>query len=143
MNFLEFSNDMGFKIKGCMAARAQTKGKVESPMRILDELYGYNGDLNYEGLVMKVAEINERENNRLHDSYGMVPILGLSKEKNALQPLANEDIRRHHKIKTQMLIVNKSSLISIKSRLYSVPPEYTKKRKKRKVQMYDNQIHVY
>lgn len=139
--FLEFSNDMGFKIKPCIAARAQTKGKVESPMRILDELYGYNKDLNYEGLVMKVAEINERENNRLHDSYGMVPILGLSKEKNALQPLANEDIRRHHKIKTQMLIVNKSSLISIKSRLYSVPPEYIQKRVK--VQMYDNQIHVY
>lgn len=139
--FQEFANDMGFIVKPCIAARAQTKGKVESPMRILDELYAYNGDLNYEGLVMKVSEINERENSRLHESYGMIPILGLSKEKDALQPLVSEDIRRHHKIKTQTLTVNKSSLISIKSRLYSVPPKYIQKRVK--VQMYDNQIHVY
>lgn len=139
--FQEFAKDMGFIVKPCIAARAQTKGKVESPMRILDELYAYNGDLSYEGLVMKVSEINERENNRLHESYGMIPILGLSKEKDALQPLVSEDIRRHHKIKTQTLTVNKSSLISIKSRLYSVPPEYIQKRVK--VQIYDNQIHVY
>ena len=139
--FLEFSKDMGFEVKPCIAARAETKGKVESPMRILDELYAYNGDLSYEGLIGKVKDINERENNKLHKSYQMIPIIGLGKEKDALQPLVSEDIRRHHKIKTQTLTVNKSSLISIKSRLYSVPPKYIHKRVK--VQMYDNQIHVY
>ncbi len=60
--FQEYANDFGFKVKPCIAARAQTKGKVESPMRILDELYAYNGDLTYEQLVVKVAEINNREN---------------------------------------------------------------------------------
>lgn len=139
--FYEFANDMGFKIKPCIAARAQTKGKVESPMRILDELYAYNGDLSYEELVKKVADINDRENNRLHQSYDMIPIIGLSKEKDVLQPLPSEDIRRHHKIKTHTLTVNKSSLISFKSRLYSVPPMYINKRVK--VQLHDNQIHVY
>jgi transposase len=139
--FFEFANDFGFKVKPCIAARAQTKGKVESPMRILDELYAYNGDLSYEQLVMKVTEINNRENNRFHESYRAIPILGLNKEKNALLALPNSEIRRHHKIKSKTLSVNKSSMISFESRLYSVPPKYISKRVS--VQCFDNQLHVY
>ena len=139
--FSEFAKDMGFRIKPCIAARAQTKGKVESPMRILDDLYAYNGDLTYEELVLKVADINNRENARFHESYQTVPILALEKEKDALRPLANKEIRRHHKIKTKELLVNKSSMISYNSNLYSVPPKYISK--KVKVQTFDNQIHVY
>lgn len=139
--FLEFANDMGFKVKPCIAARAQTKGKVESPMRILDDLYAYNNDLTYEELVLKVAEINDRENARFHESYQSIPILALEKEKDALLPLASKEIRRHHKIKIKALTVNKSSMISYNSNLYSVPPKYINK--KVKVQTFDNQIHVY
>lgn len=139
--FQEFANDMGFKVKPCIAARAQTKGKVESPMRILDDLYAYNNDLTFEELVMKVAEINDRENARFHKSYHSIPILALEKEKDALLPLTSKEIRRHHKIKTKILTVNKSSMISYNSKLYSVPPKYISK--KVNVQTFDNQIHIY
>lgn len=139
--FQEYANDYGFKVKPCIAARAQTKGKVESPMRILDELYAYNGDLTYEQLVVKVTEINNRENSRFHESYQAIPILGLEKEKDALLALPSSEIRRHHKIKSKVLSVNKSSMISFNSRLYSVPPKYISKRVN--VQYFDNQIHIY
>ena len=67
--------DYGFEVHPCIAARPQTKAKVESPMRILDELSAYNGDLDYEGLVKKLDEINNRENSRFHTEYQSVPVL--------------------------------------------------------------------
>lgn len=139
--FEQFAKDYGFKVKPCIAGRPQTKAKVESPMRILDEIKAYSGDLTYEELHEKVAEINERENNRFHQEYQMIPILGYEKEKDFLLPLPKEQIRNLYSIKTKNVKVNASAMISYQSNQYSVPPEYVNKTLK--IQVYDDQIHVY
>ena len=41
--FEEFSKDFGFKVIPCKAKSHQTKDKVESQMKILDEIRAYNG----------------------------------------------------------------------------------------------------
>ena len=41
--FQQLADDFGFKIKPCMAGRPNTKGKVESPMKLIDEIMSYNG----------------------------------------------------------------------------------------------------
>ncbi len=35
--FAQFASDYGFKVRPCIAARPQTKAKVEAPMKLLDE----------------------------------------------------------------------------------------------------------
>ena len=139
--FEQFAADYGFKVHPCIAGRPQTKAKVESPMRILDELKAYSGDLSYGELHQKLKEINERENKRFHEGYQMIPILGLDKEKGSLLPLPDESIRNHYSIKTTQVKVNASSMISYQSNQYSVPPEYIAKTLK--LQVHDNQIHLY
>ncbi|NLW14633.1 MAG: IS21 family transposase [Erysipelothrix sp.] len=141
IRFQQFADDYGFKVKPCIGGRPETKAKVESPMRILDELRAYNGDLTYSELNDKLQEINNRENSRFHNSYQMVPVLGLDKEKDALAPLPADAIRRQYVIKTSKVTVNKSSMITVKSRQYSVSPKYIGKHVT--VQCFDNQLHVH
>ncbi|QVK19290.1 IS21 family transposase [Mycoplasmatota bacterium] len=139
--FQQFANDYGFEVKPCIAGRPNTKAKVESPMKILDELKAYSGDLNYEQLVKKVQEINNRENSRLHRAYDMIPLFGLQNEKDFLQSPPRDTIRNPYLIKTITAKVNSSSMISYKGNQYSVPPKYMNRTLQ--LQVYDNQIHTY
>lgn len=139
--FQQFANDYGFKVQPCIAGRPETKAKVESPMRILDELKAYSGDLTYEELHQKLKDINERENTRFHEGYQKIPVLGLDKEKDFLRPLPHGFIRNQYSIKTLRVKVNASSMINYKSNQYSVPPEYIDK--SLQLQVHDNQIHLY
>lgn len=139
--FQGFADDYGFLVKPCIAARPETKAKVESPMKILDELYAYNSELSYEQLARKLQEINDRENHRFHKDYQSIPILSLAKEKGALLPLPNERIRHQYSIGSQTALTNASSMIRYKNHQYSVPPKYIGKRLT--LQVYDNQLHVY
>ena len=108
---------------------------------VMDELSAYNGDLDYEGLVKKLDEINNRENSRFHTEYQSVPVLSLEKEKEFLLPLPQDKIRNSYKIVTETVKVNKSSMISYKSNQYSVPSKCIGKQLK--IQVYDEQIHLY
>lgn len=110
-------------------------------MRILEEIKAYSGDCTLEELYKKVAEINNRENASFHESYQMIPQLCLVKEKDFLMPLPTEHIRNQYLIKTITVKANSSAMISYKSNLYSVPPEYVNKNLK--IQVYDDQMHVY
>lgn len=139
--FEQFSKDYGFKVHPCIAARPQTKAKVESPMRILDELAAYNGDLDFTELNQKVEDINNRENNRFHKEYQTIPTLALQKEKEFLLPLPQDKIRNSYKIQTLTVKVNKSSMITFKNNQYSVPFKYIGKQLK--IQVYDEQLHLY
>lgn len=139
--FQQFADDYGFKVYPCIAGRPNTKAKVESPMRILDELKAYNGDLNYDQLVKKLEDINNRENSRFHESYQCIPLLYLNKEKDLLNSLPPEKIRDQYKIITKTVKVNQSSMITYKGNQYSLPPEYIDKRLQ--LQVYDNQLHLY
>ncbi|NOW25144.1 IS21 family transposase [Clostridium butyricum] len=139
--FQQFANDYGFKVRPCIAGRPNTKAKVEAPMKLLDEIRAYNGTLDYEGLNKLVLDLNNRINSTCHTSTGKIPILHLEKEKDFLSELPKEQIRNHYKIITTNVKVNRQSMISYKSNQYSVPPEYIGK--KLKLQVYDDQLHVY
>lgn len=139
--FQQFADDYGFKVHPCVASRPETKSKVESPMKILDELRAYGGQLDINGLTKKLEEINNRENTKYHEGYNCIPLLLLDKEKDFLKPLPTKAIRSHHTINTVSVKVNASSLIKYNSRYYSVPPKYIGKTLK--LQVYDNQLHLY
>lgn len=139
--FKQFADDFGFKTHPCIAGRPNTKAKVESPMKILDELKAYSGDLSYEELITKLEEINNRENSKYHHGYDSMPLLSLEKEKDQLLKLPTDSIRGHYKINQSLVKVNRSSMITYKRNQYSVPPEYIGKRLN--LQRYDNQIHLY
>lgn len=139
--FQQFADDYGFKVKPCIAGRPNTKAKVESPMKLLDELFAYNGILTFQGLNEKVVDLNNRINYKVHTTTGKIPILHLDKEKDFLISLPQKRIRSPYKIKTTHVKVNPQSLISYKGNLYSVPPKHINK--KVSLQVYDNKIHIY
>lgn len=139
--FQQFADDYGFHVRPCIAGRPNTKAKVEAPMKLLDEIRAYNGTLDYEGLHKLVSDLNNRINSTCHTSTGKIPILHLEKEKDSLSELPKDQIRNHYKIITTNVKVNRQSMISYKSNLYSVPPEYIGK--KLKLQVYDEQLHLY
>ena len=139
--FQSFANDYGFEVKPCIAYKPQTKGKVESPMKILDIITAYNGDLSYVELVEKINEINDNENKRYHQSYGKIPVLSLQEEKNYLVPLPKQSIRNHYILKTNTVKVNKSCLAQYKNNTYSVPVEYMNKTVS--LQVFGEYLHIY
>lgn len=141
VKFQQFADDFNFKVKPCIAGRPRTKAKVEAPMKLLDEIYAYNGTLDYQELHALVAKLNERINAACHTSTGKIPILHLQKEKDFLQALPCDRIRNLYRINTSFVKVNPQSMISYRSNLYSVPPEYIGK--KLKLQTYDGQLHLY
>ena len=110
-------------------------------MKLLDEIRAYNGKLNYEELIRLVEKLNNRINSSCHTTTGKIPVLHLQKEKDFLLELPTEQIRNQYNITTTSVKVNRQSMISYKSNQYSVPPEYIGK--KLKLQVYDNQLHLY
>ncbi|MFP3919951.1 IS21 family transposase [Lysinibacillus telephonicus] len=139
--FFQFSKDMGFEVKPCIAGRPRTKGKVEAPMKILDELHAYQGKFDYEELHQFVQKLCDRINNSYHQGTGKIPILALKNERNLLSPLPHERIRDSYKIHHKLVKVNPSNMISFKSNQYSVPTGYIGKTLG--LQVYDNHIYVY
>lgn len=139
--FQQFANDYGFEVKPCVAGNPWSKGKVEATMKLWDELYAYNGLLNYEELNNKVKEICERHNAQMHSEVGKVPLLHIQKEKDFLSPLPQDKIRNLYKITTKSVKIDSQSLFSYKGNKYSVPPEYIGK--SLEIQVFDDYIHVY
>lgn len=139
--FFQFSKDMGFEVKPCIAGRPRTKAKVEAPMKLLDEIHAYQGKFDYEELHQFVQKLCDRINNSFHQGTGKIPILALKKERNLLSPLPHERIRDSYKIRHILAKVNPSNMISFKSNQYSVPPGYIGKTLG--LQVYDNHIFVY
>lgn len=139
--FQQFADDYGFEVKPCRAAEPEVKAKVESPMRILDELYAYNGTLDLTELNEKLKEINDRENTKYHESTGTIPVLHLQKEKDSLSPLPQDKIRNLYRIKPLSVKVNSQSNITYKKAFYSVPASYIGKQLT--IQVYDEYLHVY
>ncbi|HCV0600271.1 TPA: IS21 family transposase, partial [Staphylococcus aureus] len=139
--FKQFADDFNFKVKPCIAGRPRTKGKVESIMKILDEIHAYQGELYLEEIPKFISNLNERLNYSVHTSTGKIPIIALEKEKSFLQPLPNVNVRNSYKVKHKYLKVNRSNMITYKSNQYSVPAEYCGKIVE--VQVYDQKLHVY
>lgn len=139
--FADFAKQFNFTVKPCIAASPVTKSKVESPMRIIDEIQAYSGTLTYIELSEKIQEINNRINSSINRGTGKIPIKEYQKEKDFLHPLPNERVRNQYKIKTIMTKVSNSSMIIYNNCNYSVPPEYVGKSVS--YQVYDSKIHIY
>ncbi|WP_102271267.1 IS21 family transposase [Cytobacillus massiliigabonensis] len=139
--FAQFAEDFGFKVHPCIAGRPRTKGKIESPMKYLDEIYAYQGKLSLEELHKYVQQLGERINNSYHQGTGKIPILALKREKNLLLPLPRQQIRDSYRINHTLVKVNSSNMVSYKSNQYSVPAEY--RGKTVGLQAYDDQLFIY
>lgn len=139
--FNEFAKDYGFKVRPCIAKRPQTKGKVESQMKILDELDAYQGELTFKELLEKIEKINTKKNINIHQGTLKSPISLLETDKDFLNPLPNKKIRSLYRIGHSTVKVNESAMISYKSSQYSVPNEYIGK--SLNLEVIDNYLYLY
>lgn len=139
--FKQFSEDMGFNVFTCMAGRPETKAKVESPMRILNDIKAYNGDLTLKQLSDKIYFIMNRENTSYHQSYGWVPMEMFQKEKDSLNRLPRESLLNKYQTIKSRVKVDKSSFITYKQNKYSVPPCFIGK--SLDLRVIDKSIHLY
>ena len=110
-------------------------------MKLLDEIYAYNGLLDYHELNELIGRLNERINHQVHPGTGRIPIMYLQKERAHLLPLPQKSIRKPYQLVTTTSKVNSSSMVTYHSNQYSVPPEYIGKYLS--LQVYDNHLHVY
>ncbi|MGI6545082.1 MAG: IS21 family transposase [Fastidiosipilaceae bacterium] len=122
--FAQFSRDMGFCVHACLANRPQTKGKVESTMKILDDIQCYQGQLDYRGLQGLVQKLNHETNMNIHQGTGQVPLALFQKEKESLLSLPSDRIMTLYKIAQDHIKVSKDGLVSYKGSKYSVPAAY-------------------
>jgi hypothetical protein len=139
--FAQFAQDFGFKVQPCIAGRPNTKGKVEAPMKLLDEIHAYQGRFSFEELHQFVQKLCTRINQSFHQGTNKIPMFALKQEKNLLQPLPQSTIRDSYRIKQTLVKVNASNMISYKSNQYSVPEKYQGKTVG--LQVYDDQLFVY
>ena len=139
--FAQFAQDFGFKVRPCIAGRPNSKGKVETTMKLLDEIHAYQGQFNMEELHAYIERLCNRVNREIHRGTNKIPLLEFQKEKNHLLQLPTERVRDSYKINHTLVKVNASNMISYKSNQYSVPPEY--QGKKVSLQVYDNQLWIH
>ena len=139
--FAQFAKDFGFKVRPCIAGRPRTKGKVETTMKLLDEIHAYQGKFNIAELHTYIKKLCNRINHEIHQGTNKIPILEFQKEKNHLLQLPTERVRDSYRIDHTLVKVNVSNMISYKSNQYSVPPEY--QGKKVGLQVYDDQLWIY
>lgn len=139
--FAAFAKDFNFKVRPCIAGRPRTKGKVETQMKFIDEIYAYQGQLTLEELYQFIEKLMNRINQSFHQGSGKIPVFALEKEKSSLLPLPAEKIRNSYRIKHQLVQVNTSSMISYKANQYSVPTKYIGK--KVGIQIHDDQLWIY
>ena len=74
-------------VQPCIAGRPNTKGKIEAPMKLLDEIHAYQGKFSFEELHDFVQKLCTRINQTFHQGTGKIPMFALKQEKNLLQPL--------------------------------------------------------
>ncbi len=126
--FDQFAKDYGFDIHPCIAGRPRTRGKVETTMKLIDEIHAYQGKLSYEELHDFIQSLCERINHSYYQGTGKIPILAFQQEKNLLLPLPRKEIRDSYKIKHIPVKVNSAGMISYKE--INIPHRWTIKEKR-------------
>lgn len=139
--FAQFAKDYGFQVKPCVAANPEVKAKVEAPMKLLDELYAYNGSLDLVEIGNLVTKISDRANNTLHSETGKIPILHLQKEKDFLSPLPQDKIRSLYQIKESSVKADSQAYVSYLGKKYSTPIKYCGRTLN--LQAFDDYLYVY
>lgn len=125
---VEFANTFGTTFTICRPRRPQTKGKVETSMKFLDEIHAYQGQLDWEGLLSQVQRIENRVNMNICQGTGCAPFHLWQKEKESLQRLPRAELRNSFKILHSTVKVNNTHMISYQGNAYSVPAGYAGKR---------------
>jgi|LGOV01.1.fsa_nt_gb transposase len=126
--FLSFAEDLGFITKLCKVRRPQTKGKVESQMKFLDDLKIYNNEFeSFDDLKVIVNNLQYTVNNQVSQAHNQIPNLVYLKEKEYLKPL-NMKFARTLKSNLNTHKVSNECLISFKGNKYSVPIKFINKR---------------
>ena len=95
--FLRFSAHWGFVARSCRAYRAQTKGKVERPIRYLRESFFYGREFAGDDDLNEQARrwLEDTANVRVHGTTGERPVDRFERdERAALRPLAGQPYRR-------------------------------------------------
>lgn len=83
--FLRFAAHWGFRIRACRPYRAQTKGKVERPIRYLRESFFYGREfLNDDDLNTQALPWLSRANRRIHGTTKERPIERFERDEQAL-----------------------------------------------------------
>ncbi len=140
--FQQFADDYGFKIVPCIVGRPETKAKVESPMRVIEEILAYNGTLEtMEELEEKLEMITNEANTRTCQATGLPPILVFKKEKEHLLPLPQDKICSSYKLSSLKVKINANALFPYKKAMYSVPPDLIGK--KVTIKIMENNLYVY
>ncbi len=88
-----------------------------------------------------VQKLCNRINHSYHQGTGVIPILGLEKERNLLSALPSNRIRDFYRIKHTLVKVTPSNMVNYQSNQYSVPPGYIGKAVG--LQVYDKTLYIY
>lgn len=93
--FLRFAAHWCFKVRACRPYRAQTKGKVERPIRYVRESFFYAREfLNDDDLNAQADSWLMRANQRIHGTTREKPIVRFERDElSTLQPLAPQPYR--------------------------------------------------
>lgn len=84
--FAQFTQDSGFKVQLCIVGCPNTKEKIEAPMKLLDEIYAYQGKLTFEKLHEFIQKLCKRINQTFHQGTGKIPVFALKQERNLSTP---------------------------------------------------------
>ncbi len=125
--FNQFAKDCKFDIYTCKAHRPETKGKVESLAKCIDELSVYNHEFNDEEELSRIVEqLENKINNRISTATGFAPNVLFYRYE--MEELNNNKINplifnyyMHQEVERK---VSKMGFISYENNMYSVPIEY-------------------
>ena len=123
--FIEFCKDYDIKPLPSMPYRPQTKGKIETQNKVVDQLKNYNGK--YKDLMHVheiLAVINKEDNESISQATKFPRVFLLKKEKGDLGPLPTKEVRQKYHLTLNEVMVSNESLISYKQNKYSVPKTF-------------------
>lgn len=124
-SFYQFSKDFGFEVWACRAYRPQTKGKVEALAKFTSRIKPYDHEFDtLEELIAIVDNIRDEINNEISEATGETPFRLLNKEREYLQPMPSDEILRSYLSSPIVRIVSKESMVTYKTRKYSLSPNY-------------------
>ena len=143
--FIEFLKDYNIECLPCMPYRPQTKGKTETQNKKPSQLYNYNGTYkDLDDIHHKLELINNEDNNSISQATKLPRVYLYQKEKDDFNQLPTKAICAKYHLSCNKLFVSNESLISYKSKKYSVPKKYIGKHvdlvinKNSKLQIYFN-----
>lgn len=140
--FEAFAKDYGIIVRPCLAMRPETKGKVETSMKELDELTAYNGEYTDIASISEMVQvITRRANQKISQATNVPPAMLYEKEKEQLLPLPPDSTCSQYKMKFTTVKSTLDSLIKYKNCFYAVPSFY--KSKELELRIYKDMLQIY